>query len=115
MTLMSIGGFAKASVWTDYGQVGRGASLAHYVLAENGSEYIMKGPTYTPDHHYVAANEIIAGQIIRMLGLPLLDCCVLEMSGVLYFGSAWISRVSESYPAITDALLRHVRQHQPHL
>jgi hypothetical protein len=97
-------GFARVSVWTDYGPVGKGASAAHYVLAENGNEYIMKGPTLSPTNPYVAANELVTARLAQALGLPLLDCCVLEMQGTLFFGSSWMDK-GTFYPAITKDLL----------
>ena len=39
---------AFTRVMDDYGPIGVGASLAHHVLAENGTEYIIKGPEFTP-------------------------------------------------------------------
>ena len=87
-------------MWDDYGAIGVGASLAHYVLAENGNEYIIKGPTFTPNHRYVAANELIAARIAGTLGLPVLDHCVVEMAGRFYFGSAWMQKPT-FYPNTT--------------
>jgi len=74
----------------DYGPVGQGVSLARYVSAENGTEYIIKGPYLTPHHKYVAANELIAATLAGILSLPVLDVCILEMAGRLYFGSTWM-------------------------
>jgi hypothetical protein len=88
----------------DYGAVGQGASNAHWVLVENGSEYITKGPAYTPDHPHVAANEIIAASLAEQLGLPLLDHRVVSLGTSQYFASSWMVGPS-FYPAITAQLL----------
>jgi hypothetical protein len=90
----------------DYGAVGKGASLAHYVCAENGTEYIMKGPSFTPNHRYVGANETIAATIAGSIGLPILDACILEMKGRCFFGSSWMEKPS-FYPR-TDAATFHL-------
>jgi len=88
----------------DYGAVGQGASNAHWVLVENGSEYITKGPSYTPNHPHVAANEIIAASLAEQLGLPLLDHRVVSLGASQYFASSWMIGPS-FYPAITAQLL----------
>jgi len=77
-------------VLDDLGAIGRGASAAHYVLAENGIEYIIKGPSFTPQHPYVAANELLAALIARQLGLPILDFAVVQMGQDLFFASAFM-------------------------
>lgn len=76
----------------DYGAIGQGASQAHYVRAENGHEYIIKGPDLSPYHPYVAANEFIAASLATALGLPLLDFRIVSMSGRLYFASSWMQK-----------------------
>lgn len=78
----------------DYGPIGRGVSQAHYVRAENGNEYLIKGPALFPAHHYVAANELIAAGLGQLLGLPILDYQVLDMGGKLYFGSSYMQMPS---------------------
>jgi hypothetical protein len=93
----------RLKVWTDYGELGEGASKAHSVLAENGEEYIAKGPVFNPALPYVAANELIVARLAEWLGLPLLDFRVLEMKGDLFFGSAWMAKPT-FYPAITKTL-----------
>jgi hypothetical protein len=93
------------AVIDDYGPVGKGASQARYVLAENGSEYIVKGPSLTPAHPTVAANEWIAAQIAMTLGLPVLDCQIVEMNGDLFFGSSYMQKGSW-YPAISTDLFK---------
>jgi hypothetical protein len=77
-------------VMDDYGPIGRGASRAHQVAAENGEEYIVKGPSLTPEHPTVAANEWIAAQLASALGLPILPYQVLRMGNALLFGSLWM-------------------------
>lgn len=87
----------------DFGPVGQGVSMAHYVSAENGTEYIIKGPALTPNHSYVAANELIAATLAGILTLPVLDVCIIEMAGELYFGSAWMQQPT-FVPQITSSL-----------
>lgn len=55
-------------VLDDLGPLGQGASQARYVVAENGLEYIIKGAALTPDHPYVASNELVAAMLARTLG-----------------------------------------------
>src|SRR5713226_7424324 len=80
----------------DLGPVGKGASGARYVSAENGTEYLIKGPslklksTGHPEHPHVAANELIAAGLARLLGLPTLDSRIVEMRGQLFFASVWM-------------------------
>src|SRR4051812_25670853 len=69
----------------DYGEVGEGATNAHYVLAENGSEYLIKGPSLVAGHPTVAANEWIAARLADSLGLPVLDTRLVTMGGHLFF------------------------------
>lgn len=90
---------APIRIVTDYGLVGSGASSAHYVLAEDESEYIIKGPSLTPRHPYVAANELVAGELAQMLGLPVLNFRVLTMADKLFFGSTWMPK-GTFYPQI---------------
>lgn len=80
-------------VWTDFGQV-EGASRAHYVRASNGSEYLIKGPLFTPEHPTVAGNEWVAAQLAGALGLPMLDYRIVQMGGNLFFASAWMQERS---------------------
>ncbi|MGH2561049.1 MAG: HipA family kinase [Thermomicrobiales bacterium] len=79
--------------------MGEGASRPRYILAENGSEYIIKGPALSPANPYVAANELIAAHLAQSLGLPVLDFAIVEMGGKLFFASAWMPPGS-FYPAI---------------
>jgi hypothetical protein len=76
----------------DYGEVGKGASRAHTVLAENGEDYIIKGPSFVPEHPTVAANEWIAAQLADALGLPVLDYRIVTMGGSLFFASTWMQK-----------------------
>ena len=62
----------------DFGPVGAGASQAHTVLAENGQEYIIKGPSLVPNHPHVAANEYVAARLGQSIGLPILDFTIVE-------------------------------------
>ena len=104
LPLIGAGDVPLLRVIDDYGEVGQGASRAHYVLAENGSEYIIKGPALTPEHTLVGANELIAARIAGALGLPVLDFCVVELNGKLYFGSSWMQKPT-FYPHTTEDLL----------
>jgi hypothetical protein len=91
-------------VETDYGPIGKGASLSHSVRCENGSEYLLKGPAYTPTHPLCAANELIVARIARQLGLPLLDFGVAQDGGELFFASQYMASGTFS-PQITRDLL----------
>jgi len=78
----------RLSILDDFGQMrNAGACLAHTVLAENGQQYIIKGPKLTPQMPYVAANEYIAASLARLLGLPVLDFCLAELGDQLFFAS----------------------------
>jgi hypothetical protein len=83
----------------DYGPIGKGASEAHSVLAENGEEYIIKGPSFVPQHPTVGANEWVAARLAETLGLPILDYRILSMGGDLFFASGWM-QTPTFYPAI---------------
>lgn len=87
-------------VWTDYGPVGKGTTNPHYVLGENGGEYLIKGPDLLPDHPFAAANELIAVQLAELIGLPVLDYRVAELNGRPYFASSWMLQPT-FYPAIS--------------
>jgi hypothetical protein len=73
------------------------------VIAENGAEYMVKGPTLTPQYPYVAANEYLAADLAASLGLPLLDYRIVDMGGDLLFASGRMPQ-GTFYPAI-DATL----------
>jgi hypothetical protein len=75
-----------------YGPIGQGASNARAVLAENGSEYIIKGPSLAPGNAYVAVNEHVAACLAEQLGLPVLDHRILDMNGDLFFAGAWMAQ-----------------------
>lgn len=93
----------RLRIHTDYGPVGAGASGAHYVRADNGSEYLIKGPSLNGALPYVAANELITVQLASILNLPVLDFRVIEHEGNLFFGSDWMQRTT-FHPAITADL-----------
>jgi hypothetical protein len=76
----------------DYGLVGAGVSNAHCVMAENGQEYIAKGPCFAPNHPHVAANEYVAARLANAIGLPILDFRILEMGGDLLFAAGWMDK-----------------------
>jgi len=106
--LFGQGPAAHLAVETDYGEVGKGASRAHYVLAENGSEYLIKGPAFTPEHATVGGNEWVAARLADGLGLPVLDHRVATMGGRLFFASARMPGPSFS-PAIDEPLFQRCR------
>ncbi len=94
----------RLRVIRSYGYVGGGVSQAQYVLAENGQEYIVKGPSLAPHEPWVAVNELLSAMIGGALGLPMLDSLVVEMGGDLLFGSAWMQPGTFD-PAVTPATL----------
>ena len=88
----------------DYGYVGDGASGAHGALCENGEEYLLKGPAYSPGHPQVAANEIIAAGLAGLLTLPILDHTIAESDGHLFFASSLMPKKT-FMPFVTPELL----------
>jgi hypothetical protein len=96
------------SAWTRitevYGSVNGGESRAIWVGAENGIEYLAKGPSLTPGWRHVGANELIAAQLAQRLGLPVLECRLLRMEQDLFVGTTWMSE-AQFHPFITEALL----------
>src|SRR3954453_3898868 len=92
-------------VWTDYGEVGPGATRPHYVLGEDGTEYLIKGPTFTPEQPTVAGNEWLAANLAQRLALPVLPSRLLSMDGALFFGSLWMSAGTFA-PGIEEDLFR---------
>ncbi len=84
-------GIQVSRVVDDFGPLGAGgASDPRYVRCENGSEYIVKGPSITPQEPYVAVNELVAAQIGGTLGLPILPFCVVDFQGHACFGSEYM-------------------------
>jgi len=92
-------------VTEDYGSVGQTATAPHYVRAENGEEYLMKGTSFSPGHPYCAANELVVTRLAETLGLPVLNHAILEMRGELFFGSRWMERPT-FYPQIDAQLFQ---------
>ncbi len=90
----------------DYGAMSATAAAPHYVRAENGEEYIMKGTLFSPRHPYCAPNELIVARLANNLGLPVLDHTILEMYGELFFGSHWMERPT-FYPQIDAHLFQN--------
>lgn len=90
------------SVLTDYGQV-EGASRAHYVRITNGSEYLIKGPSFVPEHPTVAGNEWVAARVAEALGIPVLGYRVVEMGGNLFFASDFMQEKSFA-PGVHETL-----------
>lgn len=93
------------TVVDDYGRLGKGASEARSVLAENGEEYIIKGPSLVPEHPTVGANEWIAARLAETIGLPVLDHRIVTMRGEVFFASAWMQGPT-FYPAIDAELFQ---------
>ena len=90
---------------TRYGG-GIGTSNATHILADDGREYLIKGPSLSPGHQYGAVNEFVAASLARELGLPVLDFDVVEDEGDYFFGSSWMPSGTFS-PAVTEnAFLR---------
>jgi len=83
----------------DLGPVGKGASNARFVYAENGEEYLVKGPSLTPDHPTVGANEWTAARLAARLGLPIQDHAIVEMRGDVFFATRQMPSPT-FYPAI---------------
>lgn len=104
MVLGGVAGPSPLGILDDYGPVGKGASQAHYVLAENGSEYIVKGRQFSPGHAYVATTEMVTASLADFVGLPVLDHRLVCMGSELFFGSAWMPSGSFA-PAVTPSLL----------
>jgi hypothetical protein len=96
--------FNALPIHTDYGPIGEGASQAHVVLATNGTEYLVKGPCFTPGHQFVAVNKFISALLADQVGLPVLDSRLIDVNGHLCFGSHYLPRGS-FYPHITADLL----------
>lgn len=96
---------AALAVIDDYGPIGKGASEARSVLAENGEEYIIKGPSLVPEHPTVGANEWIAARLADALGLPILDHRIVAMGTELFFASGWMQKPT-FYPAIDGEIFR---------
>lgn len=72
--------------------------------AENGSEYIAKGPAFNSALPYVAANELVAALLASTLALPILDYTLIEHTDHLFFGSTWIQKGRQFYPGLTREL-----------
>lgn len=93
-------------VMDNHGPFGNGTSKAEHVTAENGEDYLIKGPHLLPEHRYVAANELIAAGIAEHLGLPILDYRVLRAGphgDDLVFGSSWMNE-GTYIPAVDQEL-----------
>ena len=82
-----------------------GASGARCVLAENGAEYLIKGPSLVEGHPTVGGNEWIAARLADAVGLPVLDHRILTMGSNLFFASAYMGKGTFA-PAITADLFK---------
>lgn len=89
----------------DMGEIGRGESRARYVLADNGSEYVIKGPVITPGHRFVAANESVAAQLAATLKVPTPDHRILEYQGQPVFGVVRLEGKQVYYDGLNEELL----------
>lgn len=78
----------------DYGVVANSATKPRSVLATNGSRYLIKGPSLSPERPYVAANELVVVELANWLGLPVLDHRILQHGAELVFGSLLMSRAT---------------------
>jgi hypothetical protein len=94
---------APLAVEDDYGEL-PGASKARYVLAENGQEYIIKGPSLVSDNRNVGGNEMVAARLADAVGLPVLDYRLVTFEGKLFFASSYM-QTGTFHPAITAELL----------
>ena len=83
---------AALTIYEDHGPIGEGVCKAHHVWAENGQEYIAKGPTFSSEHAYAAANEYIAYRLADYLGLPILGGRLLQAGTDFFFGSDWMPK-----------------------
>lgn len=101
-------------VVTDYGEVGKGASNAHFVLAENGTEYLIKGPRFVPSHPTVGGNEWVAAKLADELGLPILDFRLVTMAGEYFFASQWMPSGTFSPGIDSDLLKRCTNRNRTH-
>ena len=63
-----------------------GSRAYRYLLASNGSEYYCKGPSLTPGHPYLGANEWVAAGLARRLAIPVRELAVIEWDGSLLVG-----------------------------
>lgn len=99
----NFGALIRLKVWRDYGPIGRGASQARFVRAENGQEYLIKGPSLVNGHPYVATNELISVRLAQILGLPVLGHVILEQGADLFFGSEYM-QAPTFYQSIDQAL-----------
>ncbi len=87
---------------------GIGTSQAVHILANDGEEYLIKGPSLSPAHPFGAANEFIAASLARELGVPVLDSDLVEEEGEHFFGSRWMPG-GTFYPAVTENLFVRCR------
>ncbi|MEA2372122.1 MAG: hypothetical protein QOH12_2516 [Solirubrobacteraceae bacterium] len=62
-------------------------TVAHLVLATDGSRWVAKGKPFASTRPYEAANELIAWRLAKALGLPVLEAGLLRYDGHLSFGS----------------------------
>lgn len=86
-----------------------GASKSKFIRAEDGNDYIIKGPSLISNHPLVAANELVAAQIAERLGLPVLPHKVIAMGPYLYFGSSRMQK--NTFETLTKSLYRGCVNH----
>src|SRR5438128_1292251 len=85
------GGFPVVEIDEELPRPG-GFSRIGFGRGTNRREYFLKGARYTPEHPYVAANELICAELARLLGLGVPDFCVALIEDDLVFGSHFARR-----------------------
>jgi len=104
LTLSSTPGFDEPIlIVDDYGRRGDGLSNAHTILAANGNEYVIKGPSLSQDNLFVGVNEFIGVQMARAIGLPVLEHELFQNGAELFFGTL-NQRSTDFYKELTPDL-----------
>jgi hypothetical protein len=67
-----------------------GTARGRLVTADDGRDYVVKGPRLAPEQPYVAANELLCGLLADALGLPILSFAVMDWAGDLLFARPWV-------------------------
>lgn len=89
----------------DYGYIGDGVTMARGASAENGQDYLIKGPSLHESGAQFAANEWIVAELAEKLGLPILDHCIACRGSNLFFASSLMPERS-FYPQANDNLIK---------
>ncbi len=78
----------QVQIRTILSDIARGTSRARFIRAVDGNEYLIKGPSLTPEHPHVAGNELIAAELGQRIGLKLLPHAVaVDDDNRYYFAS----------------------------